>query len=136
MAPKSKRRNRANGPDRHGALLVVCRGGDCGSRIKHPDVDHRQQLDEFKRRRGRAVVVSRCLDACDYSNVVVIVPSSDDEARGAEPIWIGEVNDGETVGDVIACSEDSSRDVSELLQIKRFRPTRRNRHELEVELPG
>jgi (2Fe-2S) ferredoxin len=119
----------------HGPLVVVCRGGDCGSRVKHPDTAHREQLDTFREALGRSLVISRCLDACENSNVVVLVPGSAELEDGAEPVWVGEVNDDDTVQDVLAAHARPGGELPTLVQIKEFRPTRRNRHELEEELP-
>jgi (2Fe-2S) ferredoxin len=116
----------------------VCRGGDCGSRQKHPDTDHRGQLQRFREVLGQDLVVSRCLDACEHSNVVVVVPGAAAEREGAEPVWIGEVLGPEAAEDILgwatagAPADPSGRPT--LVQIKQFAPTRRNRQELEVEL--
>ena len=98
----------ASALDSENALVIVCRGGDCGSRRKHPAVDHAAQLTTIRTRVGGAaeVLVSKCLDACEHSNVIVVVPGQEDRTRGAEPVWLGEVNGP-------------------------FTPARRSRHELE-----
>lgn len=136
-----KGRNRREPKDRavagH-ATVVVCRGGDCGSRRKHPDTDHRDQLGRFREALGRELVVSRCLDACEHSNVVVVVPRTPGEREKDEPVWVGEVNDPETTADLLdwirAAAVIDSEDLPVLVQIRRFSPTRRNRQELETEL--
>jgi (2Fe-2S) ferredoxin len=118
--------------------VAVCRGGDCGSRHKHPDTDHRDQLGRFRDALGRDLVVSRCLDACEHSNVVVVVPHTPGGREKDEPVWVGEVNDPETTADLLdwisAGAVIDSQDLPVLVQIRRFSPTRRNRQELETEL--
>jgi hypothetical protein len=117
---------------------VVCRGGDCGSQQKHPGTDHRGQLQRFREALGRDLVVSRCLDACEHSNVVVAVPGTSRERAGAEPVWIGEVLDQESTEDILewirAGGPDDPAEQPTLVQIKQFPPTRRNRHELDTEI--
>lgn len=83
--------------------VVVCRGGDCGSRRKHPGLDHVEQLTRIRdalQDRG-TVTVSRCLDACERSNVVVLVPGRRGREAGAVPCWIGEVLDAPMTDAVI-----------------------------------
>lgn len=93
----------ASALDSENALVIVCRGGDCGSRRKHPAVDHAAQLTTIRTRVGGAaeVLVSKCLDACEHSNVIVVVPGQEDRTRGAEPVWLGEVNDPDVTADLI-----------------------------------
>jgi (2Fe-2S) ferredoxin len=71
--------------------VLVCRDCCCGRSKKHPDVDHAAQLaaiDDACEAAGNArVVVTRCLDVCQVSNVVVVrhhVP-------GAPTLWLGKV---------------------------------------------
>lgn len=72
----------------------MCRGCCCGSRRKHPDVDH----DAIARALGEGVGEDAelqavdCLWACDLSNVVVVNPSTAARSAGARPAWITEVN--------------------------------------------
>lgn len=87
--------------------VVVCRGGDCGSRRKHPGFDHVGQLARIREAvqdRG-TVTVSRCLDACERSNVVVVIPGRRAREAGARPCWVGEVLDDATTAAVIASSD-------------------------------
>ncbi|MFP5254008.1 MAG: hypothetical protein ACLGH4_09465 [Actinomycetes bacterium] len=73
----------------------VCRDCCCGTREKHPDVDHDALLAELTDgTRGHAEVdVTGCLLACDRSNVVVVSPG---------PYWFGDVLSSETVGALVA----------------------------------
>ncbi|MFA4841115.1 MAG: hypothetical protein WC580_05370, partial [Agrococcus sp.] len=90
---RAKRTDPASEPEQ--ITVVVCRGGDCGSRRKHPQVDHGAQLEAFRAlvQQGVAVVPSKCLDACEHSNVVVVMPGAAGADAGAGPAWIGEVID-------------------------------------------
>jgi hypothetical protein len=71
--------------------VLVCRDCCCGRSKKHPEVDHVAQLaaiDEACEAAGNArVVVTRCLDVCAVSNVVVIRH----HAAGAPTLWLGKV---------------------------------------------
>ncbi|MFY1649964.1 hypothetical protein ACN27J_03605 [Solwaraspora sp. WMMB762] len=71
--------------------MTVCRGCCCGTRRKHPDVDHDRQLDIL--RAAGSVRVSDCLNACDRSNVVVVQPAVLARRLGARPVWLGGVLD-------------------------------------------
>lgn len=130
---RAKRPGRS--PEAAQLTVVVCRGGDCGSRRKHPDVDHGQQLDAFRslERAGVAVVPSKCLDACERSNVVVVMPGTTGDEAGAGPVWIGEVNDPAVTDDIIAWVAAGGPGVAPeptLVEIQGFRPTRQSRQEL------
>jgi len=123
-------------PEREPTTVVVCRGGDCGSRRKHPDVDHGAQLTAF--RDGTAgsarVIPSKCLDACEHSNVVVVLPSEAGGAAGATPVWIGEVNDTAVTNDIVEWVNAGGPGVAPdptLVSIQEFRPTRLSRSELQ-----
>jgi len=120
--------------DDGGSVVVVCRGGDCGSRQKHPDFDHLKQLSTLRNEAGHGtrVVVSRCLDACEHSNVVVLIPGD----RTNEPVWIGGANDDETTADIVSWIRDDMNPGRRpaLVDIRQFAPTRLNRHELEEEV--
>lgn len=115
-------------------IVVVCRGGDCGSKQKHPGFDHAQQLRTIRAAADDTtrVVVSRCLDACEHSNVVVVGPGD----CGGETVWIGGANDDETTADIVAWLNDKIDPERRpaLVDIRQFSPTRLNRHELEEEI--
>lgn len=133
-ASKKRRERAASAPS---LTLVVCRGGDCGSRAKHPDVDHVGLLARMKDAAGGAarVVPSKCLDACEHSNVVVVVP--DDGARGGEPVWVGEVNEPDVntaICEFARAGGPGSAPMPIEVELQQFHPSRRNRHELETEL--
>jgi hypothetical protein len=71
--------------------VLVCRDCCCGRTRKHPDVDHVAQLsaiDDAGEAAGNArVAVTKCLDVCSASNVVVVrhhVP-------GNPTVWLGQV---------------------------------------------
>lgn len=83
--------------------VVVCRGGDCGSRGKHPRFDHVGQLQRIREALDghAAVEVSRCLHACESSNVIVVLPGRRSRDAGAEPTWVGSVLDGPTTEAVV-----------------------------------
>ncbi|GAA3549659.1 hypothetical protein GCM10022197_00610 [Microlunatus spumicola] len=132
--PKNRRRPREVASDR--PVVVVCRGGDCGNRTKHPGFDHVAQLRRIRLDLDGVadVVSSSCLDACDHSNVVVVLPGEDGRAAGADPVWIGRANDADTTADIVGWVEDGGPGTAHeptLVAINAFRPNRLNRHELE-----
>ncbi len=117
-------------------IIVVCRGGDCGSRRKHANLDHAQQLAAIREATaGHAtVLVSKCLDACSHSNVVVVVPDLENQRLAAQPVWLGDVNNDEITADLIEWSRSSAcwtvRPPA-LIDIHQFTPTRQSRNELK-----
>jgi (2Fe-2S) ferredoxin len=76
------------------ARVRMCRGCCCGTRRKHPDVDHDAIVDVLVA--GLAgvadVVTTDCLSVCDLSNVVVVSPTPGARRRGARPAWVTHVN--------------------------------------------
>ena len=72
-------------------VVLLCRGCCCGTRDKHPNVDHDAQelrLEETAAAQpGVELRVVDCLDECDRSNVVVL------RTRGLSPrerdTWLG-----------------------------------------------
>ncbi len=121
--------------DRRDVTVVVCRGGDCGSRRKHPQVDHLAQLRMIRAQASVEVLTSKCLDACDYSNVVVVLPGEAGRDSAGAPVWIGTVNDPETTRDLVQWANQGGPGLAEepvLVQIQKFVPTRMSRHELET----
>lgn len=83
--------------------MSVCRDCCCGTRRKHPDVDHDALLQRLdSRTQGHArVAVSTCLLACERSNVVVVAPSRPGREAGGRPAWFARVLD-ESAVDTIA----------------------------------
>lgn len=119
---------------------MVCRGGDCGSRHKHPDIDHRRQLEVLRAAAiegGGRVVASRCLDACDHSNVVVVIPASPELKQSETAVWIGQCNNDLSTGEIAAWLARGGPGVTPqpvAVEVQRFHPSRANRHELDEEL--
>src|SRR5690606_40075869 len=65
--------------------VTVCRDCCCGS-PKVTGIDHAGQLERL--RQAAPVRVSRCLDACEQANIVVVQPSAAGRAKGAHPVWL------------------------------------------------
>jgi len=132
----NKRSKTRASPQSEQTVIVVCRGGDCGNRRKHADLDHAQQLAAIRAETaGRAtVVVSKCLDACSHSNVIVAIPDLDNQRLGAQPVWLGDVNNLDVTADLIEWSQSSecwTVRPPALIEIHQFTPTRQSRNELE-----
>lgn len=65
--------------------LLLCRACCCGTREKHPELDHEAQaraLQAAAEAGGGRLVISRCLNACERSNVAVL-------RSGAQTWWLG-----------------------------------------------
>lgn len=78
-------------PDRRDTLAVlVCRDCCCGNPSKHPDEDHDGQLDAIRSAMaavpGGVVAITRCLDVCERSNVVVV---RHQRGRERTDVWLG-----------------------------------------------
>jgi (2Fe-2S) ferredoxin len=119
--------------------LVVCRGGDCGSRRKHPQLDHVAQLARIRERlRGErvTVTVSKCLDECEFSNVCVVLPGRTARDAGAEAQWIGRVLDEEATDAVIALAGGGATPDQPVIEAHRFTPTRRARQDPTIRRSG
>lgn len=127
------RRRRTPAPSpADGASVTVCRGCCCGSTTKHPDTDHSAQLERIRAGAGPAgrVRISDCLDACERSNVMVVIPSAAGRRAGARPVWLGEVLDDDATEDVIAWVSSGGPGVSEppgVLDLYAFSPSTRVR---------
>ncbi|MEU8663816.1 hypothetical protein [Actinoplanes philippinensis] len=96
--------------------MTVCRDCCCGSRTKHPEVDHDAQLDGLRAALEpvHRVRPSLCLDVCSQSNVMVVQPGSAARRRGARPVWFGLVLDDAVVGDLVAWIRSGGPGVAEL----------------------
>ncbi|ROP30836.1 hypothetical protein EDD30_3700 [Couchioplanes caeruleus] len=88
--------------DMPGCTLTVCRDCCCGSRVKHPAVDHAAQVDRLRELLPAAhrVRTSLCLDVCAQSNVMVVQPARTARRQGARPVWFGLVLDDAIVTDI------------------------------------
>ncbi len=107
----------------------MCRGGDCGSRRKHPQVDHVAQLARIRQElqgEHATVSVSKCLDQCELSNVMVVLPGRTARDAGVEPLWVGRVLDDGTTEAVVACARSIGRagEPPAAIATHRFVPTR------------
>lgn len=136
MARKKSKRREARRVDRDEAVVVVCRGGDCGSRLKHPRTDHPGQLRQIRAavEPNATVLVSKCLDACEHSNVIVVIPDAATRTTGEGPTWIGGVNDEDTTNDItqwVNAGQPHGLERPTLVDIREFTPTRLSRHELD-----
>lgn len=82
--------------------LWVCRGCCCGTRAKHPNVDHaalEEQLRAGAQAAGATYEVTGCLGPCGQGNVVVL--------RSAGRLrWFRRVNDTEVAEAVVALLTD------------------------------
>lgn len=124
-------------------VVVVCRGGDCGSQLKHPGTDHVAQLrrvrDEIHPETA-TITISKCLDACDHSNVIVVVPGEEGRAAGEDPVWVGGLLDQDATTDIITWVNHNDPDAEPppMVQVRQFRPTRQSRRELSdpATIPG
>ncbi|WP_122982136.1 hypothetical protein [Actinoplanes teichomyceticus] len=83
--------------------MTVCRDCCCGSRSKHPAVDHDRQLARLRVELapGHRVRTSLCLDVCAQSNVLVVQPDPAARRAGARPVWFGLVLDDTVLGDIV-----------------------------------
>jgi hypothetical protein len=79
-------------PEQDAVTVLVCRDCCCGTRRKHPDVDHDAQLEAMEAAVERAGVgrvrVVGCLDVCERSNVVVLRWNHGEQSQ---TVWLGEV---------------------------------------------
>ncbi|MEV7601550.1 (2Fe-2S) ferredoxin domain-containing protein [Kitasatospora sp. NPDC089797] len=115
--------------------VTVCRDCCCGSRTKHPDVDHAAQFERLRAAVGSAgrVRASKCLDVCTQSNVVVVGPSSEGRAAGARPVWLGFVLMDGMIDDIAAWVAAGGPGVAEppgLLDLQLIQVSRRVREGL------
>ena len=72
--------------------ILVCRDCCCGNARKHPEVDHDdhlERLEQVAREIGSArLLVTRCLDVCSHSNVVVVRTRAGEKQQS---LWFGEI---------------------------------------------
>lgn len=73
--------------------VVLCRGCCCGTLDKHPDTDHRLQVDQLRAAAGLGLVVTGCLGNCERSNTIVVLPSPAGRAAGGRVTWLGSILD-------------------------------------------
>ncbi|MEU7824786.1 (2Fe-2S) ferredoxin domain-containing protein [Catellatospora sp. NPDC049133] len=73
--------------------VVLCRGCCCGTTDKHPDTDHRQQVDQLSAAAGVDLAVTGCLGNCERSNTIVVLPSPAGRAAGGRVTWLGRILD-------------------------------------------
>lgn len=78
---------------------------------------------------------SKCLEACEYPNVIVVTPSTQGHSNGADPLWVGTMNeDDDATTDLIAWVTAGGPGASEvplLVELQTFSPSRRMRHALD-----
>jgi hypothetical protein len=116
MSRRAKRAATQRDPTAAGAsgcTVTVCRGGICGT-PKASGLDHAAQLHQLRRdlATDAEVRTSRCLDACEHANVIVIQPSAAGHAAGGRPLWLGLVNDPGAAADI---TTDGRRPLGEIL---------------------
>jgi len=109
--------------------VSVCRDCCCGTRSKHPEVDHDLLLDRLVAATGAhaEVVVSACLLACERSNVVVVSPSRRGRAAGGRPAWFQQVlsvEDVDTIAAWVCAGGPGVAAMSDLLELMRTAPAR------------
>ena len=99
-----------------GCTLTVCRDCCCGSRAKHPGVDHDAQLDELRAALAprHRVRTSQCLDVCEQSNVLVVHPAPAARRGGARPVWFGLVLGDEVLADIAGWVDAGGPGVADL----------------------
>lgn len=125
-----ERRARAKGIS--GPTVTVCRGCCCGTDRKHPDVDHAVLLNTLVSGIGTSgqVRVSTCLDACEWSNVVVVGPAPEHRRAGAKAVWLADMLTGDAIADVVDWVQRGGPGVEDAprnLDLSTFSPTRSQR---------
>lgn len=129
---KSRNGSEPAGGSDDGVTVTVCRGCCCGSSTKHPEVEHRRQLEKVRAEVGAGcrVRVTDCLDACERSNVMVVSPSPAGRRAGARPVWLGEILHDGTTDDVISWVNAGGPgvvDAPNVLDLYEFQPSNRFR---------
>ena len=84
--------------------VTVCRDCCCGSRRKHPSVNHDAQLATLRTalEPDHRVRTSLCLDVCSQSNAIVVQPTPAARREGARPVWFGLVLDDAVLNDLVS----------------------------------
>jgi hypothetical protein len=102
--------------------LLLCNDCCCGTERKHPDFDHvaqRRELQKVAMAAGGKLHVVKCLDACSYSNVVVI------RRRSGKKIWLGGLAAVDTHEELCRfVSSDINQQLPPLLESYVFEPSR------------
>ncbi|MEU8935445.1 (2Fe-2S) ferredoxin domain-containing protein [Streptomyces sp. NPDC048409] len=134
MSRRAKKAAPAPGAAR--PTVTVCRGCCCGTPAKVPRLEHETQLTGLRSQLEGVAMVRRagCLGACERANVIVIQPFAEGRRAGGRPVWLGQVNDPGAAADITAWVKDGGPGLAEvpgILDLYRFSPSRRVRHELE-----
>jgi hypothetical protein len=78
--------------DEAALTVYLCRDCCCGTTRKHPEVDHEAQLASLRAAvaalPGAALRTTRCLDACQHSNLIVLRTIDGGRPR---TLWLGEI---------------------------------------------
>jgi len=105
--------------------VLLCRDCCCGTDRKHPEFDHaaqRRELEGVISKAGGKLHIVKCIDACSYSNVVVIRP------HNGEKIWLGGLAQAETHVELCRfLARDVFQPLTPLLEDCRFEPTLESR---------
>jgi len=106
--------------------VLVCRDCCCGNPGKHPDEDHDGQLDAIRSAMAgvpdAVVAITKCLDVCDRSNVVVV---RHQRRRTRSDIWLGGVLDTRQTDALCAWLRGGgprSKPLPTVLRVAAFRP--------------
>lgn len=115
-----------------GPTVTVCRGCCCGTDRKHPDVDHAALLDSLVSGVGASgrVRVSSCLDACEWSNVVVVGPAPERRRAGTKAVWLADMLTGDAIAEVVDWVQRGGPGVEDAppsLDLAMFSPSRSQR---------
>jgi (2Fe-2S) ferredoxin len=89
-------------------FVLLCRDCCCGTRRKHPDVDHDAQeavLREAALASGGKLVRTRCLGVCERSNVVVV-------KTGRHTLWFGDTLSPERTGRIARLVREGPTDLT------------------------
>ena len=83
--------------------VSFCHDCCCGTRRKHPGVDHDALRADLREGLRNAAIVtqSACLDVCEEGNVIVVGPSPIGRQGGTKPVWFRGMLTPEAVGDLV-----------------------------------